>query len=80
MVIDNPCRSTKAVSDLAAEALENGDAVIVYLLKTFDEERIYRNWLKQILRERNRKRSDETVSILASGASFIFETDEAAAA
>lgn len=54
--------------------------MIVYLLKTFDEERIYRNWLKQILRERNRKRSDETVSILASGASFIFETDEAAAA
>jgi hypothetical protein len=71
MLIDEPDLMNQQRLHMTADALENGETVIVCIEQHLPHEHCYRNWLTQILRERGH--TDDGARILACGASFHFE-------
>jgi hypothetical protein len=73
MIIDEPDLMNADRLNLAADALERGEAPIVWLQKKFEHEHSYFNWLVQILRKRGH--GELNAEMLACGAAFRFESE-----
>jgi hypothetical protein len=68
VLIDEPLLDSRERLSLAADSLERGEAVTVWVLRSFLKEHSYRNWLMAIIRERGH--SGEEAELLACGTSF----------